>query len=232
MGSPSAEIVLNEIIALNEIDFCTGTRKTSYDMINMIRVGTSGGIRKGAALGTLVITAYAAGLDNTGLFYVVPSDDECRPLENRIWAAVNDAIPSGARFKGKIFPYAAKAHPDVVAALERAAESLNIKYTKGGTVSTPGFFGSQGRTVARLPVTVPEIDEVLGSADTGMAGLQIENVEMEASFLLYFMGALGYRAGAICAVVDVKRENRFMAEYSRHMRDAARVALMALHALQ
>jgi uridine phosphorylase len=232
MGAPSIEIVLNEIIALNEIDFPTRTRKISCDMINIVRVGTSGSVRKGATLGTLVVTAYATGLDNTGSFYGVTSDHESRLLENRIRVAVDNAIPPGGRLKGKVFPYAAKAHPDVVRGLERAAGRFGIKYTKGVTVSTPGFFGCQGRAVARIPVMVPDIDRVLASVDTGMPGLQIENVEMEAGFLLYFMGALGYRAGEICAVVDVRREDRFVAEHSRYIHDAARAALMALHALQ
>jgi uridine phosphorylase len=66
MGTPSLEIVLNEIVALNEIDFSRRTRKEEYDMLNIIRIGTSGGIQAGIDLGTLIITDYAVGLDNTG----------------------------------------------------------------------------------------------------------------------------------------------------------------------
>jgi len=69
MGTPSLEIVLNEIVALNEMDFHTRTRKSFYDMLTVIRVGTSGSIQPDTELGTLIITEYAVGLDNTGLFY-------------------------------------------------------------------------------------------------------------------------------------------------------------------
>jgi uridine phosphorylase len=65
MGTPSLEIVLNEIIALNEIDFYTRTRKSVYDMLTVIRVGTSGSIQPDTELGTLIITDYAIGLDVT-----------------------------------------------------------------------------------------------------------------------------------------------------------------------
>jgi len=52
---------------------------------------------------------------------------------------------------------------------------------------------------------------------------------MEASFLLHFMGGLGYRAGVLCAVIDNRREDRFEEQYSRFIKDAVRVALRTLH---
>jgi uridine phosphorylase len=45
MGTPSLEIVLNELVALSEIDFSTRTQKISFPRLHVIRVGTSGGCR-------------------------------------------------------------------------------------------------------------------------------------------------------------------------------------------
>jgi uridine phosphorylase len=45
MGTPSLEIVLNELVALNEIDFKTMTQKEEFDPLTIIRVGTSGGLQ-------------------------------------------------------------------------------------------------------------------------------------------------------------------------------------------
>lgn len=233
MGTPSLEIVLNEIIALNEIDFHTRTRKTEYDTITVIRVGTSGGAQKDTELGTLILTDYAFGLDNTGLFYNAPYHDiKCKILEENFREAIDAVIPCDSRFKGKIFPYASRAHHDVIEELERKAQMLGIKYKRGITVSCSGFFANQGRTVSRVPLTVPDIDGILASIDTSIAGLRIENLEMEASFLLYFMEALCYRAGVICAVIDKRRDDIFLAQYEQYIRDAAKVALNVLHALQ
>ncbi|MEW6214202.1 MAG: nucleoside phosphorylase [Nitrospirota bacterium] len=232
MGTPSLEIVLNEVVALNEIDFHTRTRKTEYDMITIIRVGTSGGIQQDTELGTLIITDYVVGLDNTGLFYNAPYyEGSFKIFEERIRETIDVAIPHDSRFKGKIFPYASRAHQDVIEALEREAQRLGIKYKRGVTVSNSGFFANQGRAVSRVPLTVPEIDGLLASIDTGIEGLKIENMEMEASFLLYFMEALGYRAGVICPVIDNRREDMFTAQYTQYIRDAAKVALKALHIL-
>lgn len=233
MGTPSLEIVLNEIVALNEIDFHTRARKSEYDMITIIRVGTSGGIQYDTELGTLVITDYAVGLDNTGFFYNASYYDEgCKTLEDRIRKTIDEVIPHNSRFKGKIFPYASKAHQDVVKALEREAQNIGVKYKRGITVSNSGFFANQGRVVSRVSLTLPEIDSVLASMDTGIEGLRMENMEMEASFLLYFMGALGYRAGAICPVIDNRREEKFAEQYTPYIRASAKIALKALNALR
>jgi uridine phosphorylase len=233
MGTPSLEIVLNEIIALNEMDFHTRARKSVYDMLTVIRVGTSGSIQPDTELGTLIITEYAVGLDNTGFFYDCScSEKDIEILEGKIRDAVDGSIPVDSRFKGKIYPYASRAHRDVTAALEREANKLEVNFKRGVTVTNSGFFANQGRTVSRIPLTVSEIDGILSLVDTGIEGLRIENMEMEASFLLYFMGALGYRAGVVCVVIDNRREDKFSARYERHISDASKVALRALATLQ
>jgi uridine phosphorylase len=232
MGTPSLEIVLNEIVALNEIDFQTRKRNAEHDIMNIIRVGTSGGLQPDTELGTLIITDYAIGLDNTGLFYNVENTDwKCQYLEDIIREAVDHVIPSDSRLKGKIFPYVSRANPNVVRALERTAKELGRAYRKGVTVSNSGFFANQGRHLSRLPLTVPDIDGLLASTDPGIAGLKIENMEMEASFLLYFMGALGYRAGAICPIIANRRKDTFTTRYMPNIKDAAKVALDALYML-
>jgi uridine phosphorylase len=230
MGTPSLEIVLNEIIALHEIDFRTLRRKSAYDRLTIIRVGTSGGIQRDTALGTLIVTDYVIGLDNTGFHYDAPcTDQRFTMLEDIIRQTLDDVIRPDSRFRGKIFPYVSRADPDVIAALEGEARESGIEYKRGVTVSNSGFFANQGREVSRVPLTVPEIDGVLASVDTGIPGLKIENMEMEASFLIHFMGALGHRSGCICPVIDQRRKGLFMHEYKHCIRDAAWVALRALH---
>jgi uridine phosphorylase len=58
MGQPSLEIVVNEIVACNEIKLETKEIKTEWDMINIIRVGTSGALQKDTELGTPIVTKY------------------------------------------------------------------------------------------------------------------------------------------------------------------------------
>jgi uridine phosphorylase len=233
MGTPSLEIVLNEIIALNEIDFHTRTRKSVYDMLTVIRVGTSGSLHPDTELGTLILTDYAVGLDNTGFFYdCAHPENNMEILEGKIRDALDGSIPVNSRFKGKIYPYISRAHQDVTRALESEAGMLGVNFKRGITVTNSGFFANQGRTVSRIPLTVSEIDGILSEVDTGMEGLRMENMEMEASFLLYFLGALGYRAGVVCVVIDNRREDKFTSQYERYISDASKVALRALATLQ
>jgi len=201
MGTPSLEIVLNEIIALHEIDFETMRRRDCPPRLNIIRVGTSGGLQRDVELGTPVVTAYAVGLDNTGLFYEAPCpDDICSLLETRVREALEEVIPAGSRFKGRV----------------------------GITVSNSGFFANQGRSLCRIPPTVPDIDVHLALIPA-VTGLRFENMEMETSFLLHLLYPLDHQGGAICPVIDRRPTEEFLRDY-REL--SARTALGALRRLR
>ncbi len=93
MGTPSLEIVINELVALHEIDFETRTRKVEFPRLHILRLGTSGALQSSTKLGTLIITTYAIGLDTTGLFYEIPYPDEnCERLEKELEHLVQGAM--------------------------------------------------------------------------------------------------------------------------------------------
>ncbi len=231
MGTPSLEIVLNEIVALHEVDFERMERKKSIPTINIIRVGTSGGLQEDRDLGTLVITEYALGLDNTGLFYEAPyPDTNCELLEKEAKELIENLIDQSSRFRGRIFPYASKAHPEVVKALEESAKEIGTPYVRGITVSNSGFFANQGRSVSRIPPTIPDLD--LHISKLSLGNLKAENMEMEASFLLHLMLPLGHRAGAVCPVIANRPRDEFLGNYQESVRLAAEVALKALRRLR
>lgn len=233
IGAPSLEIVLNELVALNEIDLATRTRKEAFEPLTVVRLGTSGGLQPDAWIGSLVVTECVVGLDNTALFYDIPAPDSvCAALEERVRKTLEAASVREARFRGRIFPYTARAHREVSAALEKAAAECGVPCRRGVTVSSPSFFAGEGRMVARVPATVSGLDDLLAPLDTGIAGVRFENVEMEAGFLLHFLGGIGYRAGVVCAVIDNRQAGTFVTRYRDTMLDAARVALRALGALR
>ncbi|MGD2158061.1 MAG: nucleoside phosphorylase [Anaerolineales bacterium] len=233
MGTPSLEIVINELVALNEIDFRTRTRKTDFPRLHIIRLGSSGGLQASTELDTPIITTYAIGLDNTGLFYEAPYPDEtCRRLEEEICHVFNDAIPTKSRFYGKIHPYISRAEPTLVSALVEASKSLGVATKTGLTVSAPGFFIPQGRDISRLKPNFPELDKILSEFDPRLDGQRVENMEMESSFLLHFLGGLGYWAGSICPAIANRRLGTFTSHYQDAMLNAGNVALLALATLR
>jgi len=233
IGTPSLEIVVSELVALTEIDFQTRMRKASFPRLHVLRVGTSGALQASTPLGTPIITTYAVGLDNTGLFYEAAYPDEvCKRLEGELVQLVRATMSEESRFYGKVHPYVSRAEPAIVDALEEAAASLGVTAKLGLTVSNCGFFAPQGRDTARIRPTVPDVDRVLAGYDPDVGGQQIENMEMEASFLCHLLGGLGHWAGAICPAIANRRENTFDHHYQHSVRDAIQVALLALAKLR
>ncbi len=232
IGTPSLEIVLTELVALNEVDFHSRLRKTRVTPLTVIRLGTCGGLQPEPGLGSLIVTDYVVGLDNTGLFYDIPAPNPyCRLIEERVREVLASAAPTNARFRGKIFPYVARANTEVRVALEREALHLGVPCRRGVTISSASFFAGEGREVAPLPATLRGTDGALAAMDPGIPGLRVENMEMEASFLLHFLGGLGYRAGVACVLIDRRADGTFLTDYRDHMLDAARVGLQALRTL-
>ena len=233
MGPPSLEIVANELVALNEVDLKTRKRRAEYQRLHIIRVGSSGSLQASTALGTPIITTYAIGLDNTGLFYETPyADETCERLEGELGLLFSRSMNADSRFHGRIQPYVSRAEPNVVDALVEASAELGVQTKKGLTVSAPGFFLPQGRPIGRMGPSIPDVDRVLGEFDPHVDGQCIENMEMEASFLTHFLGGLGYWAGAICPAIANRLEDTFTCTYQEAMEDAIKVALLALASLR
>jgi len=227
MGQPSLEIVLNEIVACNEINLKKKAFKDSWGQINIIRVGTSGALQKDTELGTPIVTRYAIGMDNTGLFYDFPyPNKEVETLEKDVQAFVDKNVTS-QRFKNTIRPYAAQANPDVVEALIKAGKDLDINFKEGITVSCSGFFANQGRAMSRATPTLADLDDKI-SKNISVGDLKPENMEMESSFLLHFMNSLGYRAGAICATIAHRPSCTFASDTSGPVQKAFTMAVYAL----
>jgi uridine phosphorylase len=233
IGTPSLEIVVNELVALNEIDFQTRMRKSDFPRLHILRVGTSGGLQASTVFGTPIITSYAIGMDNTGLFYEVPyADEECRRIEEDLDVLITGSMSAESRFYGKIHPYVSRVEPRMIDALLEASANLGIPTKLGLTISSCGFFAPQGRDTSRVKPTIPEVDKILSEYDPMVGGQRIENMEMEASFLIHYLGGLGYWAGAICAAIANRRENTFDLYYRDAIENAIKVALLALATLR
>ena len=233
IGTGSLEIVLNELVALHEIDFERRRRKPEFPRLHILRLGTSGALQASTALGTLIITSYAIGLDSTGLFYETPfADEHCERIEHELHDVLRSGMRTDSRFFGSLHPYVARAEPDMVKALLQAAEVLGAPARLGLTASGSGFFAPQGRDMSRVKPSIPDLDEILANYDPGVGEQRIENMEMEASYLLHLMGGLGHWAGAICPVIANRRKDTFDPHYQEAITRATQVALLALAALR
>jgi uridine phosphorylase len=229
MGTPSLEIILQELVALNEIDFETRLPKVEYPELHIIRVGTSGALQKTTPLGTSIITSYAIGMEYTGQLYEVSCpDDNCARIEKELNELLLDSMPKDSRFYGKIHPYVTRANPMLVDAMQQAASLLGVPSKVGLTVSCDGFFAAQGRDISRLKPSISDLDQLLSQFDPGLGGQMIENMEMEASFLNHFMNGLGYPGASVCNAIANRQANTFDSNYQESIKNTINIALLAL----
>jgi uridine phosphorylase len=235
IGPDNVEIALVEAWALVTLDLATGLRRpaTGPDAtrpLTVLRIGTSGGTREDVAVGTLVISSYAIGLDSTGLYYEgPPADETVTALERATRRAIEEGMSPGSRFAGAFFPYASRATPAVVQALERAAAAEGARFVTGATVTSPGFFGPSGRHVDGLKNTVQDVKARLGRIDAN--GVQVFNMEMESSLLFHLGGQLDIRTGTICPTISNPAGHGAIRDPTPYVEQAIDVAIAAMHAV-
>ena len=129
IGTDNVEIALVEAYTLHAFDFESQEKLPNPPGLNIIRVGTSGGVQADIEPGTLGIATYALGLDSTGLFYDhPPADEQVLAIEHVATDLLDEATPTGSRFKGKVIPYASKASDEVAAQLSSASRKSQCRF--------------------------------------------------------------------------------------------------------
>ncbi|MBI2063508.1 MAG: hypothetical protein HYT65_00740 [Candidatus Yanofskybacteria bacterium] len=200
IGVANIEIALTELHALFEFDCEKNKWSDTSARVNLIRVGTAGAVLEEIPLGTLAISRFSLGLDNLGVFYP-PKYSSVDMVKENI-----DALFWRARQKANSTHYVSTANPEVVEALQDAvsrtgeAESLAAC---GISVASPGFFGPEGRRIGRISTAFTQSEFLEAMIKLEINGFRVVNIEMETSVLFRLANEmLGYRAGAICTVLD------------------------------
>jgi len=227
MGTDNVEIALVELHGAHAIDLETGETRPDAPRLDIIRVGTSGGVQPDIPAGTLCVAEYALGLDSAGPYYELPPADEVvEEIEARGQDLLDAAIAGESRFRSRIRSYAAKASVEVYASLLRQAEAADAPHTSGITVTSPGFYGPSSRYIEGLVNTVPDIKGTL--AELSVGGRRVVNMEMESSLLFHLAGALGHRAGTICPAISQPGTPDAIVDYDATIESAIRIALAAM----
>jgi uridine phosphorylase len=226
IGTPSMEIVCNELHALFEYDYKRNQWHKPKQPINIIRVGTCGTSLPDIPLGALAVIEYSLGLDNAGLYY--PPSPRLRrtsPQQGILKAFQKTKL-------GKINPcaYVSEATPFVTETLKNIAGS----FISGIATTSPGFFASEGRTIGRMNTALSLKEFIKEINDFSFQGLRITSHEMETSILFRIMNEiLGYRTGAICVVLDNLKRNEVIGPslFKKQMNLCIRTALDAIRDL-
>ena len=191
IGTDNIDIVINELDALANINFETRQINKIKKSLNIIRLGTSGGLNKKIDVDSFLVSEYAIGLDGLAHFYN-NNDVLDQELSKMFFNKTNWS-------KNHASPYSVKAS-------EKLLNKFN-NFNKGITLTATGFYGPQCRNM-RLKSSISDLENLIGSIE--YQGLNITNFEMESS-ALYFLGrSLGHNTLTICAILA----NRISKKYS------------------
>ncbi len=187
IGCGNIDIVLNELDALANIDFRTREEKGSLRRLELVRIGTCGGLQPDTPVGTYVCSEISIGFDGVLNFYA-GRDAVCDlPLER---AFLNHMGWTGHLCAPAL--YAVHAHPELA---ERIAGK---DMARGITISANGFFGPQGREL-RLPLADPDQNSKIEAFE--YQGRRITNFEMESSAIAGLSRLMGHFATTVCMVI-------------------------------
>jgi uridine phosphorylase len=192
IGADNVEIVLNELDALVNIDFETRETKTIKRSLNLIRIGTSGSIQESIPVDTFLISEAAIGFDNLAQFYGFESEKMLSSDLLADWCqSIHYPLPVyGARASSKLL------------------DQFQMIPLRGYTLTAPGFYAPQGRTVRMNSVLPNFLRDV---ASSKIDGNSITNVEMETAAYYAFAATLGHEMISLNAILA----NRITHEFSK-----------------
>lgn len=200
IGADNIDIVINELDALVNIDFNQRTLKPVHRMLNIIRIGTCGGLQPELTPGTFLISAFSIGLDSV-LHYYANRRNVCDlELEKAFTSELNWPVECTQ-------PYAIQSNKALV-------EQIGKGIHKGITITANGFYGPQGRAL-RLPLAMPNLNEQL--THFTYHDFKITNYEMESSAVAGLSALLGHRATTICLVIANRNAKKVEVNYKERM---------------
>ena len=193
MGTDNIDIALTELDALVNIDFEKKEVKEKIESLDIIRIGTTGSIRKEIPVGSFIVSEMAIGFDGLLHFYksngILKEDIAQAFVEQTGWSSK------------KAYPYVVEGNRDLVMKMS-SSNTL-----KGFTGTNVGFYGPQGR-ILRSELPDPDMNRKLGAFNYN--GYSITNLEMETSGIYGISKLLGHRAVSMNAVLANRATGEFV----------------------
>ena len=209
IGTDNCDIVMNEIDALANIDFATRTALEHPRQLEIIRIGTCGGMQEDIPLGTFLVSEKSIGFDGVLAFY--EGRDQIADLGFEQALVEHIGYPAKAAV-----PYVVAANPELV---NRIAQDDMMR---GCTIAANGFYGPQGR-VLRVGLAVPDINERITSFR--YEGQRITNYEMEGSCIAGLALHMGHKAMTVCCVIAQRKAEAANTDYKPRIKELIQTVL-------
>ena len=199
IGPDNIDIVFNELDALVNIDFEKRQVNRKLTSLDIIRIGTSGGLTPEIEVDSFVVSALGIGLDNVMHYY-----DKTDKIFNRDFA--QSFIDHTQWNPDNSVPYAVEADKGLLKKLSSG------KTIQGITITNVGFYGPQGR-VLRAKLKDENLNEKLTSFRYKRK--KITNLEMETATMYGMAKLLGHRAVSMNAIVANRASGSFSENASK-----------------
>jgi len=212
IGPDNIDIVMTELDALANVDFETRMPREEHRTLNIVRIGTSGGLQPYVPVGTPVIAARSIGFDGVLNYYADRNKVADLEMEEAFCKFVkwNDLF----------------ARPYVVSADASLVEKVGRDdMVRGYTISAVGFYGPQGREV-RLELAEPELNHRIEQFE--YAGGKITNYEMESAPLQGMAAMMGHRAMTVCSIIANRVATDVNPNYKHAVEDLVETVLARL----
>ncbi len=184
IGTDNIDIVMTELDALANIDFATREVKPEHTTLNIVRLGTCGALQPEIPLGSFILSHISIGFDGLMNWYAHREEITDVNMEDAFMKHMNwpKELPT---------PYFVKASEKLIHLFEDST-------VRGMTISSPGFYGPQGRVV-RQQLVMPNMLEDIESFR--YEDRKITNFEMEGSAIAGIAGHLGHEAITVCCAI-------------------------------
>ena len=209
LGCDNIDIVVNELDALANIDFTTRYEKDEFKQLQIVRIGTCGGLQEYCPTGSYICSVKSVGFDGLLNFYAGRNDVCDLEFEEEFKKHLNWSPLLCA-------PYTVPADAELV---ERIAQNDMVR---GVTIACGGFFGPQGRQL-RVPLAFPKQNELIESFE--YKGQRITNFEMESSALAGLAALMGHKAVTVCLVIANRLSKNATVDYNEKMKELIQIVL-------
>lgn len=211
IGCDNCDIVINELDALKNIDFCTRENKDQMSSLEIVRIGTCGGLQPNTPIGTFICSETSIGFDGL-LNYYEGRDNVCNlEMEDAFKRHMNWHARLGA-------PYCIPNDTELLKRIYQPDKGM----VKGITIACGGFYGPQGRRL-RIPLADPLQNQKIEEFEYN--GARINNFEMESSAIAGLSKLLGHKALTVCMVVANRKAKEANANYKNQIEDLIKLVL-------
>jgi uridine phosphorylase len=211
IGCDNCDIVINEIDALKNIDFNTREDKTTFQQLEIVRIGTCGGLQPHTPIGTFICSEISIGFDGLLNFYD-GRDNVCD-------LAMEQAFKEHMNWHPRLgSPYTIYNNKELLERIYQPEKGM----VKGVTIACGGFYGPQGRRL-RIPLADAEQNTKIESFE--YQGKQITNFEMESSAIAGLSTLLGHKALTVCMVIANRRAKEANTGYRNQIEDLIKLVL-------